>query len=252
MAAAQAPNPERDKTLMATDTAATSINVLSTLALRAVLLEIADDFRAMTALSFTATYQSTNAVLKLIADGATADMTIITREAVGALVRDGIIVDGSTADLAQSAVGLAVRAGAPKPDIATVAALRRTLVDTKSIAFTRLGASGVHFAQVIERLGIADDVRRKARIGDAYIGEVVARGEAEMAVQQISELMPVKGIDIVGPLPDEVQKISVFAAGIFRAARDPDGARKLIDYLAEPRFAPVLIRNGLAPVSSAG
>jgi molybdate transport system substrate-binding protein len=236
---------------MATDAAATSIDVLSTLALRAVLLEVADEFSAMTGLSFTATYKSTNAVLNLIADGTTADMTIITRQAIDRLVRDGIIVDASTANLAQSAVGLAVRAGAPKPDIATVAALRRTLVDSNSIAFTRLGASGVHFAQVIERLGIADEVRRKAHIGDAYVGEVVARGEAELAVQQISELMPVKGIDIVGPLPDEVQKISVFAAGIFRVARDPDGAGKLIAYLAEPRLAPVLIRNGLEPFRSA-
>ena len=248
MAAAQV--TQRDKTLMAT--AATSIEVLSTLALRAVLLEIADEFGAMTGLSFTAAYKSTNAVLNLIADGATADITIITREALDRLVRDGIIVDASTANLARSAVGLAVRSGAPKPDIGTVAALRQTLADANSIAFTRLGASGVHFAQVIERLGIADEVRRKAYIGDAYVGEVVARGEAEMAVQQISELMPVKGIDIVGPLPDEVQKISVFAAGIFRAARNPDGARKLTAYLAEPRLTPTLIRNGLEPVSSQG
>jgi molybdate transport system substrate-binding protein len=237
---------------MTIDAAATSIEVLSTLALRGVLLEIADEFRALTGLAFTATYKSTNAVLNLIADGASADMTIITREAIDRLVGEGIIVDGSTADLAQSAVGLAVRAGAPKPDISTVAALRRTLLETKSIAFTRLGASGVHFASVIERLGIADDVRRKAHIGDAYIGEVVARGEAEMAVQQISELMPVKGIDIVGPLPDDVQKISVFAAGIFRAARNPDAAKKLIAHLAEPRLAPVLISKGLEPVRSAG
>jgi len=236
----------------ATDAATTSIDVLSTLALRGVLLEIADEFRAQTGLSFTATYKSTNMVLNLIAEGATADMTIITREAIDRLVREGILVDGSTADLAQSGVGLAVRAGAPKPDISTVAALQRTLLETKSIAFTRLGASGVHFAQVIERLGIADEVRRKAHIGDAYIGEVVARGEAEMAVQQISELMPVAGIDIVGPLPDEVQKISVFAAGVFRAARNPDVARKLIAHLADPRLAPVLIRKGLEPVGSVG
>jgi molybdate transport system substrate-binding protein len=231
-----------------TDAAATSIDVLSTLALRGVLLEIADEFRALTGLSFTAAYKSTNAVLNLIADGVTADMTIITREAIDRLVRDGILVGGSAADLAQSGVGVAVRANAPKPDIATVAALRRTLLDAKSIAFTRLGASGVHFAQVIERLGIADEVRRKAHIGDAYIGEVVARGDAEIAVQQISELMPVKGIDIVGPLPDDVQKISVFAAGVFRAARNPDGAEKLIAYLAEPQLAPILIRKGLQPV----
>ncbi len=234
--------------VIATDAAATSIDVLSTLALRGVLLEIADEFHALTGLSFAATYKSTNAVLNLIADGATADMTIITREAIDRLLRDGIIVPGGTADLAQSAVGLAVRAGAPKPDISTVAALRRTLLETKSIAFTRLGASGVHFAQVIERLGIADEVRRKAHIRDGYIGEVVARGEAELAVQQISELMPVAGIEIVGPLPDEVQKISVFAAGIFRAARSPDGAEKLIAHLAEPRIAPLLARKGLMPV----
>jgi molybdate transport system substrate-binding protein len=231
-----------------TDAAATSIDVLSTLALRGVLLEIADEFHALIRLSFTATYKSTNMTLSLIAQGVTADMAIITREAIDRLVHDGIIVGGSTADLARSGVGIAVRAGAPKPDIGTVAALRRTLLETKSIAFSRVGASGIHFAHVIERLGIADEVRRKAHIGDAYVGEVTARGEAEMAVQQISELMPVAGIDIVGPLPDDVQKISVFAAGIFRAARNPAGAEKLIAHLADPRLAPLLIRKGLEPV----
>ena len=232
-----------------TDATAISINVLSTLALRGVLTEIADEFRVLTGLSFAATYKSTNMALNLIAQGATADMTIITREAIDRLVRDGIIVAGSTTDLAQSGIGIAVRAGAPKPDIRTVAALKRALLETKSIAFSRLGASGIHFAHVIERLGIAGEVRRKAYISDSYVGEVTARGEAEMAVQQISELMPVAGIDIVGPLPDEVQKISVFAAGIFRAARNPGGAGKLISYLAEPRLVPVLIRKGLEPVS---
>ena len=107
----------------------TSIDVLSTLALRGVLLEVADEFYALTGLSFTATYKSTNMALSLIADGAAADMTILTREAIDRLVRDGIIVDGSTVDLAQSVVGLAVRAGAPKPDICTVVALRRTLLE---------------------------------------------------------------------------------------------------------------------------
>jgi len=216
------------------------------------LVEIADEFRTLTGLSFAATYKSTNVSLNLIAQGATADMTIITREAIDRLVRDGIIVAGSTADLAQSGVGIAVRAGARKPDIGTLAALKRTLLETKSITFSRLGASGVHFAHVIERLGIAEEVRRKAHISDAYVGELTARGEAEMAVQQISELMPVAGIDVVGPLPDEVQKISVFAAGIFRTARNPGGAGKLIAYLAQPRLAPLMIRKGLEPIGSAG
>src|ERR1700719_1761669 len=213
--------PNRSNTVTGTDATATSIDVLSTLALRGVLLEIADEFRTLTGLSFAATYKSTNVSLNLIAQGATADMTIITREAIDRLVRDGIILAGSTADLAQSGIGIAVRGGAPKPDIGTIAAFKRTLLETKSITFSRLGASGVHFAHVIERLGIAEEVRRKAHISDAYVGELTARGEAEMAVQQISELMPVAGIDIVGPLPDEVQKISVFAGGIFRTAKNP-------------------------------
>jgi molybdate transport system substrate-binding protein len=231
-----------------TDVTSAPIDVLSTLALKGVLVEIADEFRALTGLSFTATYKSTNMALNLIAQGATADLAIITREAIDRLVREGIIVTGSTADLAQSGVGIAVRAGAPKPDISTVEALRRTLLETKSIAFSRLGASGIHFAEVIERLGIADEVRRKANISDTYVGEVAARGETELAVQQISELMPVAGIDIIGPLPGEMQKISVFAAGIFRAAKNPDAAKKLIAFLAAPKLAPVLTAKGLEPV----
>jgi molybdate transport system substrate-binding protein len=233
-----------------TSSAASALDVLSTLALRGVLVEIADDFRARTGLVFTATYKSTNRALNLIALGTAADLAIITREGTDRLVREGVLVAGSTADLAQSGVGLAVRAGAPKPDISTVAALKRTLLETRSIAFSRLGASGIHFAEVIERLGIADEVRRKAKISDSYVGEIAARGEAEMAVQQISELMPVAGIDIVGPLPGEMQKISVFAAGIFRAARNPAGARALIAYLTAPGLAAVLVRKGLEPVSS--
>jgi molybdate transport system substrate-binding protein len=233
-------------------TAAISIDVLSTLALRGVLVAIADDFTAQTGLSFAATYKSTNMTLGLIAQGTTADMTIVTREAMDQLVRDGVIVPGSTADLAQSGVGIAVRAGAPKPDIGSVDALRRTLLNAKSVAFSRLGASGIHFGSVIERLGIADEVRGKANISDSFVGEVAARGDAEIAVQQISELKAVAGIDIVGPLPGEVQKISVFAAGIFRAARNPDGAARLIAYLADPGLAGVVGSTGLEPVSGRG
>jgi molybdate transport system substrate-binding protein len=223
------------------------IEVLSTLALRGVLTEVAADFLARTGLAVAAGYKSTNAQLLAISQGATADMAIITRPAIDQLVGAGKIVAGSAADIAQSGVGLAVRAGAPKPDIATVEAFRHTLLAAKSIAFSRIGASGIHFGEVIERLGIAAEVRRKAIIGDSYVGEIAARGEAELAVQQISELMPVAGIDIVGPLPGDLQKISVFSAGIFTAARNPAGAAKLIAYLALPELAPILIRKGLSP-----
>jgi molybdate transport system substrate-binding protein len=223
------------------------IEVLSTLALRGVLVEVEADFRARTGLAIAATYKSTNAQLIAISAGATADVAIITRPAIDQLVGEGKIVPGSTADVAQSGVGLAVRAGAPQPDIATVEAFKRALLAAKSIAFSRLGASGIHFAEVIERLGIADEVRRKAIISDSYVGEIAARGEAELAVQQVSELMPVAGIDIVGPLPGDLQKISMFAAGVFAAAKNPGGAAKLVSYHALPALAPILARKGLSP-----
>ena len=226
---------------------AAAIEVLGTLAVRGVLLEVAEDFRARTGLSFAASYKSTNAQLIAISAGATGDVAIMTRQGIDQLVGEGKIVAGSTADIAQSGVGLAVRAGAPKPDIATVEAFKRTLLAAKSIAFSRIGASGIHFAEVIERLGIAAEIRRKATIGDSYVGEIAARGEAELAVQHISELMPVAGIDVVGPLPGDLQKISVFAGGVFTAARNPAGAAKLVSYLASPELAPILARKGLSP-----
>jgi molybdate transport system substrate-binding protein len=227
-----------------------ALAVLSTLALRGVLVEIGEEFRARTGLEVAAMYRSTNALMDLIAQGSVADMTFLTREGIARLVREGVIAADSTADVAQSGVGVAVPAGATKPDIGTVAALRRTLLEAKSIAFSRQGASGLHFAAVIERLGIAQEVRRKATITDSYAGEAAARGEVEIAVQQISELVPIEGIDVVGPLPGELQKISVFAGGIFRAAKNADGARALIAELAAPRLVPVLIRNGLEPVAA--
>jgi molybdate transport system substrate-binding protein len=226
------------------------VAVLSTLALRGVLVEIGEEFRARTGLEVAAMYRSTNALMDLIAQGSVADMTILTREGIARLVREGLIAADSTADLAQSGVGLAVAAGAAQPDIGTVAALRRTLLEAKSVAFSRQGASGLHFAKVIERLGIAEEVRRKATITDSFAGEAAARGEVEIAVQQISELVPIKGIDVVGPLPGELQKISVFAGGIFRTAKNSEGARMLIAELAAPRLLPVLVRNGLEPVAA--
>jgi molybdate transport system substrate-binding protein len=222
------------------------VDVLSTLALRGVLVETEAEFHARTGLAITARYKSTNAQLIAIAGGATADVAIITRQAIDQLTAEGRIVPGSAKDVAQSGIGIAVRSGARKPDITTVEALKQTILDAKSIAFSRLGASGVHFAEVIERLGIADEVRRKAVISDAYMGEIVVRGDAELAVQQISELMPVAGIDIVGPLPGDLQKISLFAAAIFTAAKNPAGGAKLVSFLAEPELAPILERKGLS------
>ena len=213
------------------------VDVLSTLALRGVLVETEAEFRARTGLAIEARYKSTNAQLIAIAEGATADVAIITRPAIDQLTAEGKIVPGSTQGrraIRRRARGALGRTEAGHLDRRGVQA-RRSSPRNRSRS-RGSGASGVHFAEVIERLGIADEIRRKAIISDAYMGEIVARGDAELAVQQISELMPVAGIDIVGPLPGELQKISLFAAGIFTAAKNPAGGAKLVSFLAEPNL----------------
>jgi molybdate transport system substrate-binding protein len=228
----------------------TAVEVLSTLALRGILTEIADDFRTRSGSRIAATYKSTNAVLTMIGEGARADVAIATRQAIDRLLRENIIAGSTIVDVARSGIGVAVRAGAPKPEIGTVDAFKHALITAKSIAFSRQGASGIHFAEVIDRLGIGDEVRRKAKIIDTYVGELAARAEVELVVQQISELMPVAGIDIVGPLPPELQKISVFSAGVFAAARNAAGGQKLVELLAAPALGPVLLRKGLEPATT--
>jgi molybdate transport system substrate-binding protein len=157
-------------------------------------------------------------------------------------------VADSRRDLAAAGIGLAVRAGAARPDISTPEALKHALLATKSIAYTVTGASGLHFADVIERLGIADEVNAKATRRDGLAGERAARGDVDIAVQQISELMQVKGIDIIGPLPDALQKVSVFSAGIFTTAKNTANAAALIAWLSTPETAAIIKAKGLEPL----
>src|SRR5262249_10872918 len=144
-------------------------------------------------------------------DGARADVLILTAPAVEELVKAGKVVAGSKTDVARSGVGVAVKAGAPKPDIATADALKRAILAVKSIGYAREGASGVAFARAVERLGIADQVKAKYKDTGTKAGEMVAAGEIEMAAAQIPELLAVPGVDVVGPLPAELQTVTVFS-----------------------------------------
>jgi molybdate transport system substrate-binding protein len=145
---------------------------------------------------------------------------------------------------------MAVRTGAAMPDIASVEAFKHALLGAKSIAYTIDGASGMHFAGLIERLGIAEDLKASARRrSGGLIGELVASGEAEIAIQQIPELMAVRGIDLVGPIPAELQKITVVAAGVFRDAGEPQAARALLSFLLKPGAADVIKSKGLEPAA---
>jgi len=180
--------------------------------------------------------------------GEPADAVIMASDALDGLIAQGKVVAGSRVDLARSNIGMAVRAGTLKPDIGSVDAFKKTLLAARSIAYSD-SASGVYLSTVLfQRLGVADQVLPKSRrILSEPVGTAVARGEAEMGFQQISELLPVQGIELVGPLPPELQKVTVFSAGIVVGAKEPEVGRDLIRFLASPAAAAVIAKSGLEP-----
>ena len=183
--------------------------------------------------------------------GETFDVAIMSRAALDALVAQGHVAAGSQVDLVRSGIGMAVRTGAPKPDISTVEGLTRALLEAKSIAYSA-SVSGTYLStELFPRLGIAEQLRGKTRrIESERVGVVVARGDAEIGFQQVSELLPVAGIDYVGPLPADVQRISVFSAGVAATAANPQAAAALIKFLASPAIAAAAKKNGLEQVAA--
>jgi molybdate transport system substrate-binding protein len=191
-----------------------------------------------------------NAIPVRLARGEPADVLILVGYALDNLIKDGKAEAGSRVDIALSPIGVAVRAGAPKPDISTTESFRRALLASKSIAYSD-SASGVYVGtEMLEKLGILDVMKsRSHKIEADPVGGVVARGDAELGFQQISELIPVKGIDIVGPLPPEVQLITIFSAGIAAGAKEAEAGRALIRFLASKDAALVIQKSGLDPVA---
>lgn len=181
-----------------------------------------------------------------LARGEPVDIVILAAPALDELIAQGKVVPGSRVDLVRSTIGMAVRAGAPRPDISTVAALERTLLEAESIAYSA-SASGTYLAnELFPRLGVWDRIKHKVkRIESERVGTVVARGDAQIGFQQVSELLPIPGIDYVGPLPGDAQKVTVFSAGLAAAAREPAAARELIRFLASPEAAPAIHKTGL-------
>jgi molybdate transport system substrate-binding protein len=225
------------------------LRILSTRAVQGALPGLLAGFEPATGTKATVDYSPTNALLASIRGGARADLAILTREGVDELARAGILDGASAVDLVRSMVGLAVRAGAAKPDIGTAEAVVASLLAAKSIAYSRLGASGVYFAGLIARLGIADAVNAKATIiPSGLTGELVARGEAEMAIQQLSELKAVPGLDIVGPLPASLQTPGIFSAAAFADSTNADMARRLLQTLTSAEAAAAYRAAGLEPV----
>jgi molybdate transport system substrate-binding protein len=171
---------------------------------------------------------------------------ILTDAAIDTLIGQGKLSQGRI-DLAKSFIGVAVRAGTPKPDIGSVPAFIATLRAARAISRSKLGASGLHFETVLKKLGIADELAPKIKIYDGYAGQACADGEVDIAIQQISELMPVAGLEIVGPLPDELQKMTIFSAGIGAGTPRRAAAEKFIGYIKSGERAGLLRTHGLEP-----
>jgi len=212
---------------------------LSTLALKGVLEAAAPGLRAE--------FHATQALLKSIADGAAADVVILTAEGIDRLAADRKVLADTRLNLGRSGVGIAVRKGARKPDIGSLAALQRTLLAAESVAHSRMGASGLYFAELLERLGIADKLKKRIIVDKGPVAARVASGEAELGAQLLCELAPVPGIDIVGPLPPEVQKYYAFSAAVMTAARQPDAARAFLDFLRTEPLRAAMRKNLLEP-----
>ena len=224
------------------------IRALSTLAVQGALPGLIGGFERSAGAKVTADFAPTNGLVARIKAGETADVAILTREGIDELVGLEVLDGGTVVYLVQSRVGLAVKAGGAKPDIGTPEALKRTLLEARSIAYSRIGASGVLFARLIERLGIAEKVNAKATIiPSGLTGELVARGDTELAVQQLSELMLVPDLDIVGPLPPALQTPGIFSAAVFAGSAHASLARAFLQALASPDAAAAFRAAGLEP-----
>jgi molybdate transport system substrate-binding protein len=225
------------------------VKLLTAGAMRAVVVEMLPDFEKRSGHKVTVDNATAGALARRIGSGEPFDVAIITPKVVDDLIGRGRIAAGSRADLAKVGMGVAVKAGAPLPDIATVEGFKRALLEAGSVAYIDPkagGSSGIYFDGLLERLGIADTVRPKAKLkAGGYVAELVAGGEAELAVHQISEILPVKGVVLVGPLPAPVQNFTVYSAGIGAAARDASAAKALIDHLAGPAAVSVLKARGM-------
>jgi molybdate transport system substrate-binding protein len=192
-----------------------------------------------------------NAIPVRLNRGESIDVVIMAAPALDQLIKDGKVHKESRVELVRSLIGIAVKSGAPKPDISTLEAFKRTLLAAKSIAYSD-SASGVYLQDVLfPKLGVWEQIKSKSKKIEADpVGGVVARGEAEIGFQQISELRPVKGIDIVGELPPGAQIVTVFAAGIPTTSKQPEAARALIQWLASPAAYAMIKKTGLEPVKS--
>jgi molybdate transport system substrate-binding protein len=228
---------------------AAEIKVLTAGAMRGVVDALVPSFEKQTGHKVVVDNATAGALAKRIEDGEAFDVAVITPKVIGGLLEKGRIAPGTPVDVAKVGMGLAVKEGALVPDVATVDAFKRTLLAAKSVAYIDPkagGSSGIYFDGLLDRLGIADEIRPKARLKQGgYVADLVASGEAEVAVHQISEIVPVKGVVLAGPLPPEIQNFTTYTAAIGANAKDTAAAKALVERIAGAAAAPILKSRGM-------
>jgi molybdate transport system substrate-binding protein len=233
---------------------AADLKVITSGAFTAAYTELVPEFERTTATKVVTGYgasmgDSPTSIPNRLRRGEPVDVVILASTALEELIEEGSVIASSRVDLVRSKIGLAVRAGAPKADISTVRALTRALLEAKSIGYSE-SASGVYVStQMLQKLGIANEVLPKSK-RFAMVGPAIASGAVEIGFQQISELLPVKGIDYIGPLPDDIQKVTIFSAGIATSSKEPEAARSLLRFLTSQSVAKTILRTGLEPITA--
>lgn len=231
---------------------AADITVLASPAMKEAYLELVPRFEQARGHKVTTTWAGTADIMKRMQAREKFDVVIAAGNSIDELTDTGHLMAGSRKDLARSGVGVMVRAGAPKPDISTAEAVKKAVLAAKSIGIST-GPSGVYMGGLFEKMGIAEQVKAKLKVppSGAQIAELVAKGDIELGFQQVSEIVHVKGAQLVGPLPAEIQRITVFAGAVHAASQEPDAARELLEFLASSEHAPLLQKHGLEPGASA-
>jgi molybdate transport system substrate-binding protein len=233
-----------------------SLKVMISPGLKAAYEKLVPEFERKTGHTIVTVYGASmgsapDAIPNRLQSGESADVVILASSALEELVKKDKVIPGTRVDLARAFIAVAVRVGAPKPDISTLEGLKRTLLAAKSIAYSG-SVSGVYVStELFQRLGIADAIRSKCiRVDTEMVGTVVARGDAEIGFQQLSELLPIAGIDILGPIPQELQKITMFSGGVAVNSKEPEIAKQFLQFLASPEAAATIKKSGLEPVST--
>jgi molybdate transport system substrate-binding protein len=229
---------------------AAELKVLSGNGPRAAVRELCSQFERATGNKIDLRFGVNPEVKQKIEAGETFDVVVGNPPIVDALIKDGIVA-GPRADIGRASLGMAVRSGAPKPDISSVEAFKRALLSAKAIAFPGKGASGIYFVSLLDRMGIKAEMQSKLKPMEAEdTVEVVARGEADMVVVVATRIVDVPGVDLVGPIPEELQTKIGFAAGLSASTKEPEAAKALIRFLSAPEAAPTLRAKGVEPMAA--